>query len=256
MIDKNVEICYTVTNLGRNIMKKIALLIFGGILLFTSYGIFTAVNSENQTKNTKNQESIDYRIEEENNLISSTKTTQESNDLTDQEFTTYIEKIDYEVGTITTKSNPTPEEEKTLTNTFITLTDFIFYGGEIKGKTFATLTASAKSQVITLYEKIDTKIEASFPGYKEKIKQTSTKTYNDIKDKLVNLKASLANKYKEEIGEENYNDQVDTFNESKETMKESFTPVIDKIVDETKELYETTKNKLDSWYQSWKEENN
>lgn len=238
-------------------MKKIAILIFLALLIFVSYDTFTKDEKDVSSK-TKNQDqsSIAYRVEEETNLITETTEPTSSNaPLTEEEFTSYIATIDQDVTTITSKANPTPKEEKTLTNTFITLTDFIFYGGEIKGRTFASLTEGAKQQVIELYEKIDAKIETAFPGYKEKIQSTTTKTYYNVKDKLVDLKDSLLTKYKEEIGEERYNDQVDTFNESKETMKDSFTPVIDKVVDGSKKVYETTKNKLDNWYQTWKEEN-
>ena len=38
-------------------------------------------------------------------------------------------------------------------------------------------------------------------------------------------------------------------------MKESFSPVIDTIVDKSKEIYESAKDKTSSWYQEWKEEN-
>lgn len=240
-------------------MKKVAILIFLALLIFVSYDTFTKEEKDvSKNKETQEQSSIAYRIEEKNNLITETKEKEDSNTpitLTEEEFTSYIATIDQDVTTITSKTNLTPQEEKTLTNTFITLTDFIFYGGEIKGKTFSSLTEGAKQQVIELYEKIDTKIESVFPGYKDKIKSTTTKTYYNVKDKLVVLKDSLLTKYKEEIGEDRYNDQVDTFNESKETMKNSFSPVIDKVVDGSKEIYETTKNKLNNWYQTWKEEN-
>lgn len=236
-------------------MKKVAILIFMVLLIVVSYNTFN--KSEKDKNNAEETLSIAYRVENKANLIvePETTTSKEQEPLTDEEFTSYIETIDSEVTTITEKGDITPKEEKALTNTFITLTDFIFYGGEIKGKTFAELTEGAKQQVIKIYEKIDAKIEASFPGYKETIKETSTKTYNNVKEKLTGLKDSALEKYKNEIGEDRYNDQVETFNESKETMKESFSPVIDKVVEESKDLYETTKEKLDNWYQTWKEEN-
>lgn len=234
-------------------MKKLAILLFTILLIVTSYNTFVPNKGTKSNKEEKNTTA--YRAEDNKNLIEATEFKTEEEPITDEEFTSYIETIDSEVTAITTKEKHTAKDEKVLTNTFITLTDFIFYGGEIKGKTFASLTEGAKQQVIALYEKIDAEIESVFPGYKEKIKETSTKTYNNIKDKLTELKASALEKYKNEIGEDKYNDQVETFNESKETMKESFTPVIEKVIDESKNFYETTKDKLDNWYQSWKEEN-
>ena len=53
-------------------------------------------------------------------------------------------------------STNTTMKEK-LENTFITLTDFIFYDGTIKGMTFDELTDTAKQEILDLYEKIDSK---------------------------------------------------------------------------------------------------
>ena len=107
-----------------------------------------------------------------------------------------------------------------------------------------------------LLKKIDAKIESVYPGYKEMIKDTSIKTYNNIKEKLVDLKDQIKINYKNEIGEDRYNDQVETFNEGKENMIESFEPIIDKAAEEAKEIYNETAKNLDKWYKNWKEENN
>ena len=229
-------------------MKKILLLIIACVLLFITYDFYET--KKETTKNQDDQKDISYRIEE--NLIEE-ENTQE--DVTEDEFTSYISEINNEVEEITNQESLTEEEQNVLKNTFITLTDFIFYNGTIKGKTFNELTTSAKESVISLYEKIDSKIESKIPNYKETIKETSKKTYKNIKEKLTTLKDDLLLKYKTEIGEENYQDQEELIDESINTMKESFSPVIDTIVDKSKEIYETAKDKTSSWYQEWKEEN-
>ena len=229
-------------------MKKILLLIIGCVLLFITYDFYET--KKETTKNQDDQKDISYRIEE--NLIEE-ENTQE--DVTEDEFTSYISEINNEVEEITNQESLTEEEQNVLKNTFITLTDFIFYNGTIKGKTFNELTTSAKESVISLYEKIDSKIESKIPNYKETIKETSKKTYKNIKEKLTTLKNDLLLKYKTEIGEENYQDQEELIDESINTMKESFSPVIDTIVDKSKEIYESAKDKTSSWYQEWKEEN-
>lgn len=235
-------------------MKKTAIILFVISLVAVGYNYF-AKEDEPTTSTTIDTSSVEYRVSENQNLIVEETTSEEQVIVSETEFTSYIAEINQDVETITEKEELSTLDKQTLTNTFITLTDFIFYDGEIKGTTFSELTTSAKEKVIELYEKIDAKIESVYPGYKEKIKETSIKTYNNIKDKLIEVKDNIATNYKNEIGQDRYNDQVETFNESKETMKESFEPVIDVIVEESKDLYNTAKEKLDNWYQTWKEEN-
>lgn len=229
-------------------MKKIIILIFAVALTAITYNFY---ENKNSTLSTKEDNKISYRVEEQNLISDSDNEVVTS----EQELATYISEVNNEVDTIISKESLTSTEENTLKNTFVTLTDFIFYGGTIKGKTFNDLTTTAKETIISLYEKIDSKIESKIPGYKETIKETSTKTYTNIKDQLTALKDNLLTSYREEIGEDNYNDQGELLDESINTMKDSFDPVIDTIIDKSKEIYEDTKEKADSWYQEWKEEN-
>ena len=164
-------------------MRKILLLIFAVILVFITYDFY----SNDKTTTKEETKDISYRVTESNNLIEESEEVLE----TEEELTTYISTVNNEVDEVLTKEELTEDDKLTLTNTFITLTDFIFYNGTIKGKTFNELTTSAKESVIALYEKIDNKIEEKFPGYKEQIKETSTKTYNNIKEKLTTLKDDL-----------------------------------------------------------------
>lgn len=235
-------------------MKKNAIIIFIIVIIALTYNSITkeevTQKNELQDKNT-----IEYRVEEQQNLITNTEPIiDNTND--NVEFTNYIETINSDITTITNKQELSPIDKETLKNTFITLTDFIFYNGEIKGTTFSELTQTAKEKVISIYEKIDAKIESVYPGYKEMIKDTSIKTYSNIKEKLVDLKDQIQINYKNEIGEDRYNDQVETFNEGKENMIESFEPIIDKAAEEAKEIYNETVKNLDKWYKNWKEENN
>ena len=163
-------------------MKKNAIIIFIIVIIALTYNSITkeevTQKNELQDKNT-----IEYRIEEQQNLISNTEQIiYNTND--NVEFTNYIETINSDITTITNKQELSPIDKETLKNTFITLTDFIFYNGEIKGTTFSELTQTAKEKVISIYEKIDAKIESVYPGYKEMIKDTSIKTYSNIKEKL------------------------------------------------------------------------
>lgn len=234
-------------------MKKIIISIILLVIALVTVITFKNISLKNTTS--LDETSIAYRVETNQNLIVETSK-EETLDLSSETFTTYLEEINTDIKTLTAKTSLTDLDKETLKNTFITLTDFIFYNGEIKGKTFADLTTSSKEKVIEIYENIDAKIESVYPEYKDKIKETSLKTYSNIKDKLIEVKDSIASSYKEELGEELYNEQLATFEESKITMQESIEPVIDTIVEESKKVYADTKEKLDNWYQTWKEENN
>ena len=90
--------------------------------------------SDNKKKESEKVEIIDtaslaYRVEEPHNLI-----VEEQANLveTEEEFTNYIATINEDVEFIVNKEIVTEKEKLTLKNTFITLTDFIFYGTEIK----------------------------------------------------------------------------------------------------------------------------
>lgn len=67
---------------------------------------------------------------------------------------------------------------------FVTLIDFIFYKGTIKGKTFSEISDAAKAKVIYYTLLVDSKIDDKWPDYKE-----------TIKSKTADLKAKLIAKY-------------------------------------------------------------
>lgn len=174
----------------------------------------------------------------------------------DEEFVTYINNVEQEVTTITEKEDVTAEDQKVLENTFITLTDFIFYNGEINGVTFDELTDSAKGKVLDIYDKIDTKIESVFPNYKEDIASTSKDVYANLKKEITELKDKIKDKYIDEYGQEKYDNLEQSYNESKETLKDSAQSTYETLKDVSTEFYENTKNKAENWYKNYKESRN
>lgn len=159
-----------------------------------------------------------------------------------------------EISTYIREQENALNDEKTITKSslkesFITLTDFIFYGGTINNKTFNELTDEVKIQVLTYYNNLNNKIDEKYPGLREEIKKQGSKTYTNIKERTIELKDKVLNSYKEKVGEEAYNELVKTINDDLERYKESVAPVEEKIG----EAYQNTKNKLDTWYQKFKE---
>ena len=167
---------------------------------------------------------------------------------TDDDLVNYLDDVSEYVD----KSN----DEKTLKNTFITLTDFIFYDGEIKGKKFSDLTDSVKTKVIDIYEKVDSKIEEKYPNYKESIKNTSVKVYNNAKEKANELKNFILNKYKDSVGEDKYNNTMDIYEEDKQGVKDvydTYKPYIEEAKEKTNSAISKAKDKVSSWYKNYKE---
>ncbi len=70
-----------------------------------------------------------------------------------------------------------------IKNGFITVVDFFFYDGEIKGYKFSELTDKAKIEVMKIAFMIDSKIESKFPTYKEYL----SSKYHNFKDEMVSL---------------------------------------------------------------------
>ena len=176
-----------------------------------------------------------------------------SEEATDEDVVNYVSTIENEIENINyTESKKETIKEK-LKENFIILTDFIFYDGTIKGKTFNELTTSAKEEILELYEKIDNKIESIYPNYKEEIKDTSTKVYSKAKSMVISLKDYLKKSYIDSVGEDTYQKEMEVIKDTKEKVKEKTEPVIDTAKEKTKETYEKTKDKLNTWYQGIKE---
>lgn len=214
-------------------MKKLFIIVLISTIIITGC---TKPTSEVQTKTNS------Y----ENNLI------EEQEIKTDDEFVNYIKNVELEVENITTQEELTVEDQKVLENTFITLTDFIFYDGEINGVTFDELTDSAKEKVLDIYQKIDSKIESKFPNYKENIASTSKNVYANIRKEVEELK----DKYIDEYGQEKYDNLENAYNEGKESLKDSAKNTYETLKDVSEEFYEETKNKAENWYKNYKESRN
>lgn len=138
------------------------------------------------------------------------------------------------------EENETEKNESKLKNTFITLTDFIFYDGTIKGYTFKELREEQKQKIILAWEKLDAKIESKYPDYKEKLKEKKDKAYTNLKDKMASLKESIS----EKVGE-------DAVEEAK-TDTENLKDVTSYYKDKTSEYYNKAKGKISDWYSNYK----
>lgn len=218
-------------------MKKILILVVS--LLFLITGCTNKTLNQNTKKENKEEKII--TISEENKDIQ----------VTDADVVNYVENIENDLDN--TKEKSASVNKNSLKDIFVTLTDFIFYDGTIKGKTFKELGLEAKTKILELYEKIDSKIESVYPNYKEDIKDTSTKAYSKVKEKTIELKDYLKDIYIERVGENTYQKELEAYEKVKEEVKEKTAPVIKDVKEKAKDTYTNVKDKLDKWYQGVKE---
>lgn len=217
-------------------------------------------NTSENVKKTDQKGSSSASTSSSSNDTSDTLFTDTSKASNENEVVTYVEEVEKEVETLAASDGDDKSVKEKLEDTFITLTDFIFYDGTIKGVTFQELTDSAKEKVLDLYEKIDSTIESKFPNYKENIKSTAKKSYTTVITKAKELKDSIVSKYKDYVGEDQYNNTVDTFEEDKNRFQDAYSPYVEKgkevgtkAIEKGKEVIHSAIGKLDSWYQDYKE---
>ncbi len=147
-------------------------------------------NVDNNTEDTEPNTGISNNNEENNSSTTDNNFTSSSNEAQNKEtdvdtevlnyFNDYQAKIDSNNLGSSVKSG------------FVSIIDFLFYNGTIKGHTFSELTAGAKLKVLAMALYFDGKIEKYFPGYKESISSTTSKIYTNIKEKVVSTYLNIA----------------------------------------------------------------
>ena len=223
-------------------MKKVIILSI--CLLFLA----TACTNKNESKSTSPK-----KEETTKEIVLVTENTDKEESVSDDEVVEYINDVTNEVSELDSEKSLSQKTKESLKKTFITLTDFIFYDGTIKGKTFKELSSEAQEKVLELYGKLDSKIESVFPNYKEEIKDTSTKTYSKVKEKAKELKEKIKSIYIERVGEDTYQKEMEIIENTKDKVVEKASPIISDVKDKAKETYTKTKDKLDKWYKNFKE---
>ncbi|MBP3841243.1 MAG: hypothetical protein IK997_03845 [Bacilli bacterium] len=261
-------------------MKKkflfLLIIVFIGLLVF---GLVTQFKQETQNKNlsiekksSTNKSNINGKDDElevkENESYETSKNSEQDSDNYFYENNSDGDKSDssslvvsYVEDTVDTaikEEEISSKNESKLKNTFILLTDFIFYNGRIKGYTFSELRNEEKEKIVNSWEKLDNYIEKKYPNYKQKIKDTSSKNYSKIKEKLSELKENINNTFREKVGEETYSNTVNQFNEDKENFNNTIDPyknVGKSAIEKAKEKAIKAKEKIKDWYQNYKESN-
>ena len=133
-------------------------------------------------------------------------------------------------------------------STFISIVDFLFYDGTIKGVTFDELTEKGKEKVLEIASKIDVKLEEKCPGYKETISNSTSKAYQKASEIIKNGAKNINDFAKNALGDENYQAIIDAKDELAKYSKEA----LNFVTGAGSKVFNNTKEKLKEWYQNFK----
>lgn len=133
-------------------------------------------------------------------------------------------------------------------STFISIVDFLFYDGTIKGISFDELTEKGKEKVLEISSKIDVKLEEKCPGYKEKISNSTSKAYQKASEIIKKGAKNINDFAKSALGDDNYQAIIDAKDELVKYSKES----LNFVTGAGSKVFNNTKEKLNEWYQNFK----
>ena len=203
--------------------KKIMMIMMSGFVLSSSTCSLVEAKEITEVQVTSNNEDIVYQ---------SKKVIQN----VDKDIVKYFKKQ----KKMLSNSPTTQKAKKKAIKSFITMTDFIFYGSEINGITYDELKDATKENIIADYFEVDSIIENKFPNYKNTIGEK----YNNVKNWLQEKYDFVINKGKENLS----NNSVDNIKKSKEELEK----LKNSLKDTSESLYEDGKQKAKSWYDEFK----
>ena len=194
---------------------------------------------------------VDYKAKEEEKTVEKSES---SNDYQSTDNSSTVTTNNNQVNSSSTDTN-IDDEVVTYVNTlkddsttsslktnFVTLVDFIFYDGTIKGHTFKELTNEAKLKVLEAMIYLDSRVEKYFPNYKEEISSKTGMAYTTVKDKVVssylNITSAICSKD---------SSICDSAKEDFQNLKKNFGLTWSVI----KEVAGDSKESIKNWYEIW-----
>ena len=202
-------------------------------------------------KDKVNDNVIDKKEEIINNTNTNNTNTNNSNTITySDKDTEVINSLNDTLSTVRS-SEVTSSFKDSAKATFISIVDFLFYDGSISGVTFDELTDSGKRKVLEIASSIDSTIENKFPGYKETISDKASNAFNKASEIIKKGANDLNDFAREKLGEDNYQSIIDAKDELIVYTKNA----INFIGDVSSSLWNSAKDKLNNWYQNFKNNN-
>ena len=227
-----------------SIVSGIALLLIGCLI-----GITYANNKNEEVKeeikekedNIKEEIKIDIKLNDNENKDAI------KNDNYNEKDNIVIDELNNTLKNIEESTQDENFKDK-ASSTFISIVDFLFYDGTIKGISFDELTEKGKEKVLEISSKIDVKLEEKCPGYKEKISNSTSKAYQKA-SKIIKKGAKNINDFaKNALGDDNYQAIIDAKDELVKYSKES----LNYVTGAGSKVFNNTKEKLNEWYQNFK----
>lgn len=202
----------------------------------------TTEENSNNTSNSSNtppsneQKQPNNNTNNNNNNSTQTKDTNTS-DNSEANIVNYFTNFSNEIDN-------TDNLKSSIKEKFILIVDFLFYDEPINSITFKELTTTTKLKILSLFLKIDHKIEEKFPNYKNTISNKGNKVYTNSKNKAIELYFDITTNVCQ-------NDQelCDTAKEGLRDLKKNFSLTWEFI----KEMSNTGISKLKNWYEIWRE---
>lgn len=202
---------------------------------------------QNDSDSKENTNEIKEEVTKQNNETIKNEVTKPSLSNKDN---TVINEMNNTLNSINKESSSSNFSDKAKA-TFISIVDFLFYDGTIKGVTFNELTDEGKQKVLELANKIDVKLEEKAPGYKDNISNTASSAYNKASEIIKNGASNLNSFAKEKLGDENYNSIIDAKDELVKYSKNA----LNLVGNTGSKIFSNTKDKLNDWYQNFKNKN-
>ena len=222
-----------------------------GVLIGLVYSNKDVIFKENISNGNETNENINKVKEELKEEVPKQNNEIIKNEITKPNYSTkditVINEMNNTLDSIDIESNSSNFIDKAKA-TFISIVDFLFYDGTIKGITFNELTDGGKQKVLEIANKIDVKLEEIEPGYKDKISSTTSNAYNKASEIIKSGASSLNNFAKEKLGDENYNSIIDAKDELVKYSKNA----LNLMGSAGSKLFSSTKDKLNDWYQNFK----
>lgn len=202
---------------------------------------------QNDSDSKENTNEIKEEVPKQNNDAIKNEVIKPSLSIKDN---TVINEMNDTLNSINKESSSSNFSDKAKA-TFISIVDFLFYDGTIKGVTFNELTDEGKHKVFELANKIDVKLEEKAPGYKDNISNTASSAYNKASEIIKNGASNLNSFAKEKLGDENYNSIIDAKDELVKYSKNA----LNLVGNTGSKIFSNTKDKLNEWYQNFKNKN-
>lgn len=227
-----------------SIVSGIALLLIGCLI-----GI-TYANKKNEEVKEKIKEKEDNNKEEikiDRKLNDNENKETIKNDNYNEKDNIVIDELNNTLKNIEESTQDENFKDK-ASSTFISIVDFLFYDGTIKGISFDELTEKGKEKVLEISSKIDVKLEEKCPGYKEKISNSTSKAYQKASEIIKKGAKNINDFAKSALGDENYQAIIDAKDELVKYSKES----LNYVTGAGSKVFNDTKDKLNEWYQNFK----